>query len=74
VRVPDVGDDEEDLAELFEQVVRLGPVRSELGETGRRGAVGIADELEQQFGPDQLHRVGDRGADRPESAEDRELR
>ena len=60
--------------QLLPEVGQLVVVHAHLGQPGRGAAVGVPDELEQQFGAEQLHGVGHRDPELPEPPERGELR
>jgi hypothetical protein len=60
VRVPAPGERDQGPDELVPEIGQLPVVGPRLGQPGRGGAVGVADELEQHLGPGDLHRVGNR--------------
>jgi hypothetical protein len=73
VRQPAAGERDEGVHQLVPEIGQLPVVRPRLGQPGRGGPVGVADELKQHLGPGDLHRVGDRQALLVQSAEGREL-
>jgi len=62
------------LHQLTPEDGELGRVGARLGEAGRAGTVRITDELEQEFRPQDLYRIGDRNAGVVELDESVELR
>ena len=70
---PMLGKRDQRLGELGPQVGELVLVGTGFREAGRAGAVGVADELQQHLGADDLHRVRDGDADAVQPAQGGEL-
>jgi hypothetical protein len=74
VRVPAAGERGQGPDQLIPEIGQLPVIGSRLGQPGRGGAVGVADELEQHLGTGDLHRVGNGHPRLVEQAERGELR